>query len=122
MNHDIEVSKVVITAINVIILLGLPFMLGWHIRRMVKTNHGSYDWMMQLIIVFLYVIAISSEIPALWSRWVAYYELKMQIPEKLYVITMWDRWLRAIFYIFFFVFTFAFTVKRVPKVISDTLV
>lgn len=119
--NDIGVQKCVITIINIIILLGLPFMLAWHWHRAIKEVHKSEAWLTQLLCIFVYFIAICSEIPALWSRWYSYYTIKLQIPEMLYTLSAWDRWSRLVFYVFLFVLTYTFTRKKTPKIISDTI-
>lgn len=119
--EEIDVNKGVITAINAVILLGLPFMLGWHVKQAKKQIHLSDAWMMQIIIIFVYCLAISAEIPALWVRWVSYYRLKLDLPDLLYALNTWDRWLHLVLYIFLFLLTYTFTRKKIPGIIRDTL-
>ncbi len=118
---EIEINKAVITAVNMLILMGLPFMFMWHIRQARKQVHLSDDWIIQILIIFTYGIAICAEIPALWSRLEAYYVLKMRMPEGLYKLTTWDRWNHLCFYVVLFLLTLTFTRKKVPKIIRDTL-
>lgn len=118
---EIDVNKAVITAINTVILLGLPVMLGWHIAQAKRLIHKSEPWIIQILIIFVYALAICAEIPALWSRWIAYYELKMQMPEGLYKLTTWDRWNHLVLYVAMFLLTYTFTRKKAPKIVSDTL-
>jgi len=119
--QEIDVNKAVITAINVIVLLGLPVTLGWHISQVKTKRHLSDDWIIQLLIVFLYATAICAEIPALWARFDAYYIHKMIIPDSLYKLTTWDRFNHLFFYAIFIVFTVTVTRKTIPKVIRETL-
>lgn len=118
---EIEVNKSVITIVNIVILMGLPFMFAWHIKQARKKEHLSDDWIIQILIIFVYGIALCAEIPALWSRWEAYYVIKMQMPEGLYKLTTWDRWNHLCFYVVLFLMTYTFTRKKIPKIIRDTL-
>jgi len=120
MNEN-DVNKAVITAINVIILLGLPIMFGWHINRAKRLMHKSDEWIIQILIIFTYGLAICAEIPALWIRYEAYYVMHMKIPEGMYKLTTWDRWGHAIFYVVLFLLTYTFTRKKVPQIVTDTL-
>ena len=119
--HDIDVSKAVITVINIIILLGLPGMFIWHVKQVKRCPHLSPDWMIQILILFVYMIAISAEIPALVARWIAYYELRMKLPQILYMLSTWDRWNHLFFYVALFLLTHTFTKKQVPQIIRDFL-
>lgn len=119
--NEIDVNKAVITVINVIILLGLPVMLGWHIGQAKRLIHKSEPWIIQILIIFVYALAICAEIPALWSRWIAYYELKMPLSDGLYKLTTWDRWSHLMVYAALFMLTYSFTRKKAPKIVSDTL-
>lgn len=119
--HEIEVSKAVITAINIVILLGLPWMFYWHVRQVKKQRHLSDDWIIQILILFVYSIAITSEIPALWARWVAYYEVKLNMPDSMYKLAAWDRWEHLLGYIALFLLTHTFTKKTIPKPVRDFL-
>ena len=121
MVHDIDVSKAVITVINVLILMGLPMMFIWHVRQVKRCQHLSPDWMIQILILFVYMIAISAEIPALIARWIAYYQIHMKLPQILYMLSTWDRWNHLFFYVALFLLTHTFTKKHVPKVIRDFL-
>lgn len=121
MYQEIEVSKAAITAINVIILMGLPYMFFWHIKQARSKDHLSYDWMVQILIIFVYGIAITAEIPALWIRLISYYQLKLVIPEGLYKLTTWDRWSHLCEYAALFLLTFTVTKRKVPKIVRDTL-
>jgi hypothetical protein len=118
---EIEVNKLVITITNIAILAGLPCMLTWHIRQAKKQVHMSNDWVVQILIIFAYMVAIGAEIPALWARWKAYYVYKMDIPDSLYVLSTWDRYNHLFFYVIFFILTYSFTRKKVPNIIRDTL-
>lgn len=118
---EVEVNKAIITGINVVILLGLPCMLIWHIRRVKTKLHLSDDWMIQLMFVFLYITAISSEIPALWSRFEAYYIYNLKTPDALYKLTTWDRWSHLIFYVVLMVISSTITRKKIPNIIKDTI-
>lgn len=119
--YEIQLSKTIITVINIIILMGLPLMFWWHVRQARKKDHLSEDWMMQIIIIFTYGVAICAEIPALWVRWVSYYQLNIVLPEGVYKLSTWDRWNHACFYVVLFLLTHTFTKKKVPKIIRDTL-
>ncbi len=119
--NEIDVNKAVITVINVLILLGLPVMLAWHISQAKRLMHKSEPWIIQILIVFVYSLAIAAEIPALWSRWEAYYNLHIVIPKTLYILTTWDREGHALFYAAFFLLTYTFTRKKAPSIIRDTL-
>lgn len=119
--QEIDVNKAVITAINVIILLGLPVTLGWHVSQVKSKKHLSDEWIIQLMIVFLYIVAICAEIPALWARFDAYYVYKMVIPDALYKLSTWDRWNHLLYYAIFIIFTVTVTRKTIPKVIRETL-
>jgi hypothetical protein len=119
--QETDVTKAVITAINVIILILLPIMAAWHICRIKKFEHASYDWWMQILVVLSYGAAINAEIPALWSRWKSYYVWHIQIPEAAYTLTTWDRWSHALYYILFMFITWALTKKRVPSIITETI-
>ena len=119
--NEIDVNKAVITAINVIILLGLPIMFGWHIARAKKLIHKSEDWVTQILIIFVYGLAILAEIPALWSRWEAYYVLKLQLTEGMYKLTTWDREGHAVFYVTLFLLTYTFTRKKIPQIVTNTI-
>lgn len=118
---EISVNKAVITAINILILSGLPIMALWHYKQAKKKEHLSYDWMVQIMIIFLYIMCISAEIPALWSRWKAYYELRTQLPDVMYKLTTWDRWSHLLAYLVLFLLTHTITSKKVPKIVKDTL-
>ena len=119
--NDIDVSKAFIIGICSVILLGLPFMFWWHVKQARKQPHLSDDWMIQIMILMAYATAITAEIPAIWSRIIAYYFLKMQIPDGLYKLTAWDRWEHLLFYCFLFLLTYTFTRKAIPKPIRDML-
>ena len=119
--NEIDVNKAVITLINVIILLGLPSMLGWHVTQAKRKLHKSDDWITQILIVIVYALAINAEIPALWSRWEVYYIQKLPLSKGLYFLTTWDREGHAIFYVALFFLTYTFTRKHIPQVIRDTL-
>lgn len=119
--NEIDVNKAFITAINVLILLGLPVMFAWHISRAKRLIHKSEDWIIQILIIFVYGLAITAEIPALWSRWYAYYTLQMKLPDVLYKLSTWDRWSHLIFYVVLFLLTYTFTRKKVPQIVTDTL-
>gem|GEM_PF-1947717 len=119
--HDIDVSKATITIINVVILLGLPLMFIWHVKQVKRCKHLSDDWMIQILILFVYMVFMEAEIPALWARWIAYYQLKMKLPQALYVLSTWDRWGHMFGYSCLFLLTHTFTMKRIPKVVRDML-
>lgn len=119
--NEIDVNKAVITIINVLILLGLPAMFGWHIGQAKRLIHKSEEWIIQILIIFVYGLSICAEIPALWSRWIAYYELKMTLSDSMYKLTTWDRWNHLIMYVAMFLLTYTFTRKKAPKIVSDTL-
>lgn len=119
--NEIDVNKAVITAINGVILMWLPCMLVWHIVQIRKFIHLSYDWTVQLLIIFCYCLAVNCEIPALWSRLYAYYNLKLTMPELLYTLTTWDRWGHVLFYAFFSLLTVIVTRKSIPQPIKDIL-
>lgn len=118
---ETEVNKAIITAINAIILLGLPGMLIWHIRRVKTKKHLSDEWIIQLMFVFLYIISITAEIPALWVRWESYYVYNLPTPESLYKLTTWDRWSHLIFYVVLMVLSSTITRKKIPAIIKDTI-
>lgn len=119
--NEIDVNKAVITAINVIIILGLPCMLTWHVSRAKKLMHKSEDWITQILIIFVYGLAISAEIPALWIRWQAYYVLHIKLPDSIYKLSTWDRWGHLIMYVALFMLTYTFTRKKIPKIVTDTI-
>jgi hypothetical protein len=119
--NEIDVNKAVITIINVLILLGIPVMFGWHIAQAKRLLHKSEDWIVQILIIFVYGLAICAEIPALWARWIAYYSLNMKLPDSIYKLSSWDRWNHLIFYAALFLLTYTFTRKKAPKIVSDTL-
>ncbi len=119
--QEVEINKIVITAINVIILMGLPVWAVWHGRRIKNCEHMSYDYWMQILIVMCYITAICAEIPALWARWKAYYIYHMDISDSLYVLTTWDRWNHLLFYVIFMFLTWSITYKRVPKAFTEAL-
>lgn len=119
--NEIDVNKGVITAINILILLGLPCMFAWHIGQAKRLIHKSEDWIIQILIVFVYGLAICAEIPALWIRWYAYYTLNMKMPDVVYKLSTWDRWSHCIFYIVLFMLTYTFTRKKLPKIVTDTI-
>jgi hypothetical protein len=119
--NESDINKAVITGINIVILLGLPIMFAWHIKQAKQLIHKSEDWIVQILIVFVYGLAICAEIPALWSRWIAYYTLKMPLPDGLYKLTTWDREGHAVFYAALFLLTYTFTRKKAPKIVTDTL-
>ena len=121
MISEIDVYKIIITAINVVILLWLPCMVVWHILQMKKAKNLSYEWVVQLLFVFCFCLAVNCEIPALWSRYIAYYKMHMTLPEGLYFLTSWDRWGHVLEYAFFSLTTIIVTRKHVPKIIMDTL-
>lgn len=119
--QEIEVNKAVITIINILILLGLPCMFTWHVRQTKIKPHLSDDWIIQILILFLYGAAICAEIPALWVRWEAYYIYHIKLPEGMYKLATWDRWAHLIVYVVMFFLTYTFTKKKIPQVIRDTL-
>lgn len=118
--EEIDVNKAIITGINIIILLGLPCMLAWHIKKARSKSHLSDEWMVQILIIFVYAIAISAEIPALWARWISYYQLNLKLPQLMYVLNTWDRYLHLFLYVVLFMLTYTFTRNKVPKIIRDT--
>jgi len=120
--QETEISKLAITIINVLIEGALPFWLIWHIRQMRKREHLSYDYWIQFTISLLYGCAVLAEIPALWSRWKAYYVYKMVLPDDLYVLTTWDRVNHLVLYVVIMFLTWSITYKRVPKAFTDTFV
>lgn len=120
--EPVEINKAVITVINIIVLGALPWWVYWHLQTRRQLNHMCYDWWIQTIIVMLYSSAICAEIPALWSRWKAYYELKMVMPDSLYILTTWDRWSHLLTYVILMFLTWSITYKRVPKAFTDTFV
>ena len=120
--EELNWDKAVITAINVLILSGLPIMLGWHVRQAKRQSHHSYEWQIQIFTIFLYMLAISCEIPALWARAIAYYQYHMYIPSVLLKLSAWDRWGRLLFYAVFFFYTYTIARKKMPQIVSDTLV
>jgi len=105
---EIDFYRLGITLINVVVLAGLPGMLIWHIVQAKKQDHLSDGWMVQILIIFVYGLAISAEIPALWSRWIAYYTLDLKLPPILYALSGWDRWLHLFFYVILFLLTAPF--------------
>lgn len=118
---ETEVNKAVITAINAIILLGLPIMMGWHIAQVKKKFHLSDEWIIQILIIFVYALSICAEIPALWARWIAYYQMKMVLPDGIYKLVTWDRWNHLCLYVVLFLLTYTFTRKKVPQIVRNTL-
>lgn len=120
--QETEISKLAITILNVVILGSLPLWMAWHIRRMKQCVHMSYDYWMQFIISLLYFTGIAAEIPALWSRWKAYYVYQLNIPDSLYVLTAWDRFNHLVLYLIIMFLTWSITYKRVPKAFTDTFV
>lgn len=116
-----EVSMFIITIFNCVILVALPICTIWHTARIRKFPHWSDDWWTQIIIVMSYIAAINCEIPALWSRVTAFYVYRLVIPQHILTLTTWDRWGRALFYIFYFLLTWIFTKKRIPEFVKETL-
>lgn len=119
--NEIDVNKAVITGINVLILLGLPCMFAWHIGQAKRLLHKSEDWIVQILIIFVYGLAISAEIPALWIRWQAYYVLHIQLPDSMYKLSTWDRYGHLMLYVALFLLTYTFTRKKIPQIVTDTL-
>ena len=119
--NEIEVNKAVITVINILILLGLPCMFAWHIGQAKRLLHKSEEWVIQILIIFVYGLAICAEIPALWSRYKSYYVLHLQMPDAIYKLSTWDRWGHLIFYVVLFMLTYTFTRKKIPRIVTDTL-
>jgi hypothetical protein len=117
-----QIEKLVITVINVLVLGSLPFWFAWHIKQMKNLNYLSYDYWIQFIIVLLYGAAINAEIPALWSRWVSYYDYNLSLPKLIYVLTTWDRFGHLGLYLIIMFLTWSITYKRVPKTFTDTFV
>lgn len=119
--NELDVNKAVITAINILILLGLPIMFMWHIGYAKRLIHKSEEWITQILIIFVYGLAICAEIPALWSRWLAYYSMHLPMSGDLYKLTTWDRWSHMIFYVVLFLLTYTFTRKKIPQIVKDTI-
>lgn len=121
MREDIELSKIAISAVNFIILLGLPCMMGWHIVNARRRVHLSDGWMIQILIIITYAVAIFSEIPALWSRWLAYYVYQIKMPDIIYTLSSWDRTGHLCLYAMFMLLTYTFTSNYIPKAVRDIL-
>lgn len=117
----IELNKLVITAINGIILLWLPSWTFWFAKQVKRFEILTYEWWLQVLLVICLGAAINAEIPALWARIVAYYDMKMDIPQYLYVLTTWDRWGHQLFYFLFILLGWCITKKSIPKVLTDTI-
>ena len=116
-----DAYTVFIMFFNIIILIGLPIMPIWHGYKAIKMFMHSYDWQLQIFIIFIYILAINAEIPALLSRWKVYYTLKINLPDSIYVLNAWDREGHAIFYGAFIFLTVIITNKKMPKIITDTI-
>lgn len=112
---EIEVWKAVITSINVLLIPALFFWIAWHLNHIKLFARHSYDWWIQIFITLSYITAFTAEVPAFISRIKAYYELKMVMPNSLYILTTWDRWNHVIFYIIFMVLTYSITTKTIPQ-------
>ena len=110
-----------ITVINIIILFGLPFMLGYHVTRIRKFAVRDYEWYLQILYCLVYVSGIGTEIPAFLSRYLSYFYFKVEMPEVILSISAWDRTARSIFYIVLFICTYTSTKSYVPKTIRDIL-
>lgn len=121
MREDIELSKIAISCFNCVILIGIPFMVIWHIRKAKKTEHASKDWISQVLFVIAYIIAFLAEIPALWSRYLAYYVYNINMPDIIYSLSSWDRILHLCFYPAMFLGTFTVSSSYVLKKVKDML-
>jgi len=116
-----DFTKAAITIFNVIILAGLPVFCIWHARTIRYFNTWSFRWWMQIFTVLLYVAAINCEIPAFWSRLIAYYQYHMVLDPVFYALTTWDRWGRVLFYCMFILFTWMQTKQHVPHIVKNTI-
>lgn len=116
-----QIYQAIITAINLIILAGLPYWFVWHFRHARKIRSHSDEWWIQILIIIGYGLAISCEIPALISRVLAYYDYNTRINNVIYILTLWDRWGRLTFYVLYMLLTWSIAKKRVPQVVKDTL-
>jgi hypothetical protein len=115
----IELNKLLITAINAIILIWLPIWTIWSANQVRKFKAVTFDWWIQVLIVICFGAAINAEIPALWARLVAYYGMNMPIPQYIYVLTTWDRWGHQLFYFIFTLLIWCITKKRIPTIVTD---
>lgn len=121
MREDIELSKIAITVINWVILMGLPIMFIWHIKHAKKRKHLSDGWIIQILIIFAYGVAMFCEIPALWSRYLAYYVYQINMPDIIYTLSTWDRTGHLCYYAVFMLLTHVFTSNYIPKKVRDIL-
>jgi hypothetical protein len=121
MREDIELSKIAISALNFLILIALPCMLGWHITQARRRKHLSDGWIIQILIVFTYSVAIFAEIPALWARFLAYYIYRVEMPDILYTLATWDRTGHLFLYAVMMLLTHTFTSNYIPKSIRNML-
>jgi len=121
MREDIELSKIFISAINCVILIGIPFMMLWHVRKAKKAEHASKEWISQILFVIAYCVAITAEIPALWSRYLAYYVYDIKMPDIIYTLSSWDRLLHMCMYPAFFLASFTVSSNYVLQKVKDIL-
>lgn len=121
MREDIELSKIAISALNMIILVGLPFMFGYHVKQARRRKHLSDGWIIQILIIFAYSVAIFAEIPAFWGRFLSYYIYRVDMPDVLYTLTTWDRTGHLFFYAVLMLLTHTFTSNYIPKSIRNML-
>lgn len=121
MREDIELSKIAISALNVIILMALPAMWLWHVNQARRRKHLSDGWIIQILIVFAYSTAIFAEIPALWGRFLAYYVYDVKMPDVVYTLATWDRTGHLFFYAVLMLLTHTFTSNYIPKSIRNML-
>jgi hypothetical protein len=119
--QEIDISKAVITCINVIILIGLPVALILHLLHARKMLHWSFEWWQQIIISIVYTAGISAEIPACWIRLKSYYQYNIVLPESFYTLSMWDRYSHMLFYVLLYLLTWVVTFRRIPESVKNTI-
>ena len=116
--EEININKAIITIINILVLIGIPIMARFHIIKAKKEIHLSYEWWIQIMFVIMYISCLTSEIPAFWSRYRAYYELKLTINDtSLYVLTTWDRWNHLLNYLIIYLITYSVSKKEIPNIV-----
>lgn len=116
---EISFFKALITLINIVILARLPIR-AWQCRSfMFKQEHGTFEWGFTIVFTMVWVTAMGAEIPALLVRYLSYYEFKIQLPQVLYVLNLWDRWHHLTLYLFLELLTHMWLTKKMPKIVPS---
>lgn len=117
---DISFVKAFITLINFIILIQIPINIIKCRNKIFKLEYDSFEWASMIVLTILWVVALSAEIPALIVRYLSYYKYHIQLPDILFVLNIWDRWLHLVFYLIFELYTYMQLNKKVPGIIKST--